>query len=253
VIENPPVRLGDRLIAIVESFLAAPSQTLTDVSTVCGMEPSTTIRYLRLLMEHDWLERDEPTRTYSLGVRLATIGHAARSAGPLRQRVAPHMQDLVKKFDETVNLAVHQSGAIVIIEAFESGRSIRRGASIGDRDDWFSSSLGKAILAFLPDNEIVDIFATHRPVRHTENTLVTLDAVRAELDVVRDQGYALDNEEAEIGLKCVGVAIRDHLGVYSHALSISGPTWRMDQRLDSMIDELQQVARIVSDGEREVV
>jgi IclR family acetate operon transcriptional repressor len=251
--DTAPVRLGDRLIAIVESFLEAPTQTLSDVSAACGMEPSTTTRYLRQLVEHDWLERDDRSRTYSLGVRLVAIGHAARSARPLRQRVLPHMRDLLERFDETVNLAVHQSGEVVVIEALESGRSFRRGASIGDRDNWFVSSLGKSILAYLPENEVQDLYDTHPPTRTTKNTIVGFDAVRAELDRVRRLGYALDDEESEIGLKCVGVAIRDQWGRRSHALSISGPTSRMNDRLDEIIDALKRVARTVSDGQREAM
>jgi DNA-binding IclR family transcriptional regulator len=253
VTDTAPIRLGDRLVAIVESFVSAPSQTLSDVSAACGMEPSTTIRYLKQLVEHGWLERDEDTRRYSLGVRLVAIGQSARSARPLRQRLIPHMQDLVSRFDETVNLAVHQADEVVVIEALESGRSIRRGASVGERDEWFVSSLGKAILANLPEDEVRRLYTTQPPTPRTENTLVTLDAVLADLALIRRRGYALDNEEAEIGLKCAGIAIRDQRGRYSHAISISGPTARIDQRLDEIIDALTRLSSLASDGQKEAV
>ncbi|MFI5910096.1 IclR family transcriptional regulator [Dactylosporangium sp. NPDC051541] len=249
--DTPPVRLGDRLVTIVETFLAAPRQSLSEVSAACGMEPSTTSRYLRQLVEHGWLERDEETRLYSLGVRMIAIGHAARSARPLRARLLPHMRELVMRFDETVNLAVHQSGEVVVIEAVEGGRSIRRGASVGDRDNWFTSSLGKAIMAHLPEWQVVQLWERHRPDRRTQHTLVELDAALADLEAVRRNGYALDDEEEEIGLKCVGVAISDARGQYTHALSISGPTARMNERLTETIEALQSVARSVDGGRRE--
>lgn len=88
---------------------------------------------MRQLVEHGWLERDNQ-RTYSLGVRLIEIGHAARLARPLRRVILPHMRELHERFDETVNLTIHQSDELVIIEALESGQSILRGASVGDRD-----------------------------------------------------------------------------------------------------------------------
>jgi DNA-binding IclR family transcriptional regulator len=245
VTQSAPVRLGDRLIAIVESFLNAPTQTLSEVSAACGIEPSTTLRYLRLLVEHGWLERDEQTRAYSLGLRLIEVGHAARNVRPLRRVVLPHMRELVARFNETVNLAVHQAGQVVIIEAVESGRSIRRGASIGDRDDWFVSSLGKAILAYLPPERVLALLAEHPPVRRTPRTLVTEKAILDDLGQIRVRGYALDDEEAEIGLKCVGVPILDHRGEYSHALSISGPTARINDNFGEIVTALCEVAMSV--------
>jgi IclR family acetate operon transcriptional repressor len=240
-----PIRLSDRLISIVESFLTAPRQSLSAVSAACGMEPSTATRYLRQLVEHGWLERDETSRMYSLGVRLVTIGHAARLARPLRNRVIPHMRNLLNQFDETINLAVHQAGEVVIIEALESGRSIRKGASVGDRDDWFVSSLGKSILAHLPEHDVRELLHTRPPVRRTAATRTDPNDVLADLADIRRRGYALDDEESEVGLKCVGVPIRDDRGRYSYALSVSGPTSRIDARLSELTAALTAVARTV--------
>jgi IclR family acetate operon transcriptional repressor len=158
------------------------------------------------------------------------------------------MRELLARFDETINLAVHRSGEIAIIEALESGRSIRRGASVGDHDDWFVSSLGKSILAHLPEQEVLDLLSTHRPVRRTPNTLVDPDSILADLAEIRSRGYALDDEEADIGLKCVGVPIRDHRGCFTHALSISGPAARIDAQLDEIAGALIAVAESVGRG-----
>jgi IclR family acetate operon transcriptional repressor len=140
---------------------------------------------------------------------------------------------------------------VVVVEALEGGHSIRRGASVGDRDEWFTSSLGKAIMAHLPEWQVGQLYERHRPKPLTRNTLLDLDAILADLEAVRHNGYAMDNEEAEIGLKCVGVAIRDPHGRYTHALSISGPTARMDEHLSEAIEALKNVARVVGDGRRE--
>lgn len=248
-----PIRLSDRLVAVIESFIDRPRQTLSEVSAACGMEPSTATRYLRQLVEHGWLERDDSLRVYNLGVRMIEIGQAARLARPLRRIVLPYMRELVSRFDETINLAVHRAGEIVIIEALESGRSIRRGATVGDRDDWFVSSLGKSILAHLPSQQVLDLLAAQPPTRRTPNTLVDPEGILANLAEVRARGYALDNEEAEIGLKCVGVPVRDHRGVYSHALSISGPTARMDGRLEEIVAAMRTAAEAVGRGSFEDV
>jgi IclR family acetate operon transcriptional repressor len=248
-----PVRLSDRLVAVIESFLTKPHQTLSEVSAACGMEPSTATRYLRQLVEHGWLERDDQRRTYELGVRLIEIGQAARMTRPLRRIMLPYMRELLERLDETINLAVHQRDEVLIIEALESGRSIRRGATIGDHDGWFDSSLGKSILAHMPERQVLDLLAAHPPRQRTPNTLVDRDAILADLAKVRERGYAIDDEEAEIGLKCVGVPIRDHHGRYSHALSISGPTARINDRLEEITAALCAAADAAGRGSLEEV
>ena len=248
-----PIRLSDRLIAVIESFMNNPRQTLSEVAVACGMEPSTTTRYLHQLVNHGWLERDPQLRTYSLGVRLVEIGQAARTARPLRRTILPHMQELLARFDETINLAVHQSGGVVIIESLESGRSIRRGAAIGDRDDWFVSSLGKSILAYLPQSLVLEMLRAHPPAKRTPNTLTDQKSILLDLAQVRTRGYALDDEESEIGLKCVGVPLRDDHGKFTHALSISGPTVRMDERLEEITVALTAVAQAAGRGREEDV
>jgi DNA-binding IclR family transcriptional regulator len=206
------------------------------------MELPTATRYLRQLVEHRWLERDEVSRDYSLGVRLIEIGEASRAVRPMVKRILPHMQDLLVRFDETVNLAVHHGDEVVIIEALESRRSVRRGANIGDRDNWAASSLGKAILAHLPEATVDSLLAVYPPVRLTEHSITDLAALKAHLADIRRCGYALDDEEGEIGLKCVGVPIPDHRGRYTHALSVSGPKARMDPRLEEIISSLTSTA-----------
>ena len=238
----PQIRTSDRLIAVVESFLVAPSQTLSQVSVACELELPTAMRYLGRLVEHGWLERDDSSRIYTLGVRLLEIGHSARLARPMRKIALPFMRELLARFDETVNLAVHQAGEVVVVEALESGRSIRRGASVGDRDSWFVSSLGKSILAQLPDREVERLLAAHPPVRQTKKTRINPADIFADLADVRRCGYALDDEEAELGLKCVGVPIPDLTGDHCYALSISGPTARIDDRLEEITDALRDVA-----------
>jgi DNA-binding IclR family transcriptional regulator len=241
-VTSPPVRTSDRLIAVVESFLSRPTQTLSQVAAACGMELPTTTRYLQRLVEHQWLERDEVSRGYRLGVRLIELGEAARAEHPLVKRILPYMRDLLSQFDETVNLAVHRGEAVIIIEGLEGRWSVRRGASIGDRDNWTASSLGKAILAHLPGAAVDKLLADYPPVRLTDHSLTDIGEVKAQLAQIRQRGYAIDDEEGEVGLKCVGVPILDDHGHYTHALSVSGPVARMDQQLEDIISALTSTA-----------
>lgn len=243
-----PVRLGDRMVAVVESFLLCGTQSLSQVAAACGLEPPTATRYLRQLTEHGWLERDHESKEYRLGIRLVEIGRAARESRPLLSVVRPHMRQLLDRFDETVSLAVHEGDGIVIIDGLESRRSIRRGANVGERDSWFVSSLGKAIMAHLPPTEVARLATAFPFVARTPNSIRDADALMTELEQIRQQGYSVDDEESEIGLKCVGVALCDPSGQYSHALSISGPTARIDRRLDEIVAALMAAGRAAGRG-----
>lgn len=233
---------SDRLMSIIESFLTEPRQSLSEVALACDLEPPTAIRYLRQLVDRGWVERDEATKSYTLGVALVTIGEAAQATQPIRLRALPYMQELLREFDETVNIAINTRGSVVVIDALESRRSIRRGATVGEKDDWFVSSLGKSILAYLPESEVMELLTLYPPVRKTEKTLVEAAEILADLASIRARGYALDDEESEIGLKCVGVPIVSGGGRVEFALSVSGPTPRMEARLDQIIAALTQAA-----------
>ncbi len=242
------IRSAERLVTIIESFLKEPSQSLSEISIECGLEPSTTARYLHELLDRGWLDRDARTLRYSLGLRLLKVGDAARSSRPVRKVVLPHMVKLLQQFDETVNFAVHGAVGVVVVESLESSQSVRRGAAVGDRDDWFVSSLGKSIMAHLPADEVDELLRSRDPVRHTPHTIMTRKAMLAELEAIRARGYALDDEESELGLKCVAVSIQDERGLFSCALSISGPTFRIDYHLDDIVSALTEVASTVNQG-----
>jgi IclR family acetate operon transcriptional repressor len=233
-------------MSIIESFLVRSPQTLSDVASSCGLESPTAIRYLRQLVERGWLERSERGKSYTLGVALVTIGEAAQAAQPIRVRALPYMRDVLSAFNETVNIAMRHRGEVVIIEALESKQSIRRGATVGEKDEWFNSSLGKAILAHSPEDEVLELLERHPPARRTEKTLMTKEDIFSDLAVVRTRGYALDDEESEIGLKCVGVPVWGGTNRVSYALSVSGPTPRIDKHLDEIVACLKSAAAEIS-------
>jgi IclR family acetate operon transcriptional repressor len=236
---------SDRLMTVVESFLSRPQQTLSEVAAACELGVPTASRYLHHMVERGWLERDRTTKHYTLGVALVTIGGAARAAQPIAARSMPYMKDLVAEFDETVNVAMKLQHEVIVVEALEGRQSIRGGAKAGDKDEWFNSSLGKAILAFSPEEEVRELLRRCPPQRRTSKTLVTEGAIFEDLAAVRQRGYALDDEESEIGLKCVGVPIWGGRAV-THAMSVSGPTQRIDNRLDDIAARLKAAAAEIS-------
>ena len=235
----------ERAFALLDTFNSVP-MTLAELSRAAGLSEATTLRYLRTLARHDIVERAEGGR-YRLGLGLFRLGQRALGDRDPRKVALPFMEQLLQRFEETVNLAFRNNDDLVIVEVLESKRSIKKGATIGDHDLWHCSSLGKAILASLPEAEVLGILERRGVDRRTARTLATLEELVAELEQVRTLGYAVDNEEAEEGLYCVGTAIFDARGEPRYALSLSGPANRFPRRTVAVIgEELRSVSAVIS-------
>jgi IclR family acetate operon transcriptional repressor len=137
------------------------------------------------------------------------------------------MAQLASEFGETVNLAIPSSGQILYIEVIEGGHRLRTHIPAGTRDEMHSTALGKAILAGLPEKESRVVLSTIDRVSRTPSTIVTVSALLREFATVRTRGFAIDNEENEVGTICVAAAFGGHDGRPIGAISISGPRWRV--------------------------
>jgi IclR family acetate operon transcriptional repressor len=238
----------DRTVAILACFEATARLRLTDVARETGLSEATALRYLTTLGRHGFVERDA-AGAYALGIRVFKLGRRALGRPDVRKLALPHLERLLQRFGETVNLAVRQGEEVVIIDVLESSQSIRKGASIGESDSWHCSGLGKAILATLPPAEARALLARLGLPRATGRTLTTVEALEADLQAIRARGYAVDDEEAEDGLRCVAAAVRDHHGRARYAISVSGPANRLTLELvPALGPEVARAADGVSRG-----
>ncbi|MDA8184532.1 MAG: IclR family transcriptional regulator [Actinomycetota bacterium] len=236
------------MIGILTLIAEHQEMTLTEVVRASGLSEATVFRYLGALVGHGWLVR-HPSGSYSLGIAAFHVGQRAVANLDVRRLARPVMEDLREEYGETVNLAVRQADAIIVVDCLESPSQIRRGASIGEQDQWFSSGLGKSILACLSEPDILRLYGEHELVALTERTLTTLPELLADIRKVRTRGYSVDNEESEIGLMCVASAIHDRHGEPRYAVSVSGPAERIRLALKRGLgDGVVKAARIVSEG-----
>jgi IclR family acetate operon transcriptional repressor len=219
----------DRVVRILDAIAAGgiAGRSLTEVARGAGLSESTALRYLSSLGSHDYVARDPDSGRFTLGLRLFGLGQKAVGVRDVRIVALPHMERLLERYQETVNLAVRRGHRLVIVDVLESTRSIRRGATIGEPDVWHASALGKAMLAGLPDGEAREELQLNELVRFTPRTLTDADVLVDELGTVRERGYAIDDEEYEDGLRCVGAAVLDRAGRPAYGLSISGVASRM--------------------------
>jgi IclR family acetate operon transcriptional repressor len=227
----------DRTVAVLNALSGREALGLAEVARRADLDEATALRYLSSLTSHDLVARDEQTGRYTLGVGLFLLGQSAAAMQDVRKLALPHMERLLRDFEETVNVAQPRHGALVIIEVLESTRSIRKGASVGERDVWHVSALGKAILASLPEREAVELLESYEREMFTSRTKVGVDELREDLRVTRARGYAVDDEEYEQGLRCVGAAVMDRKGLPAYALSISGFAPRMPHEVVERMGE----------------
>jgi IclR family acetate operon transcriptional repressor len=219
--------------------------TLTELSARAGIPKPTVLRVLANLEERAYVERDDHGQ-YRLGMRLLQLG-ARKSAGlDLRTVARPEMKALHAEFDETVNLAVPADDGIIYIDILQSPRGLRMAATVGMRDHYHSSALGKAMMASWPEGR-AESFLGGALGRKTDRTVATIDELMLELDDVRLKGFAIDDEENEVGARCVGAPIFDHRGDCVGAISVSGSAGRLtDDRIALLADRVRAAAASIS-------
>jgi IclR family transcriptional regulator, acetate operon repressor len=194
---------------------------------VTGVTKPAAYRILKTLDQRGYVVRDELRREYSLGPALLGLTRAVRNSTDLVQLARPAMQALVDEFGETVNLGVVTHGQVVYLDAIESPQRLRTTVSIALREQVHTTALGKAVLAALPTAEAQAHLAESDWTAGTPNSVRSATALLAELDRYRSQGYAIDDEENEIGSRCVAAPILDGEGRPVAAISVSAPTPRM--------------------------
>jgi DNA-binding IclR family transcriptional regulator len=237
----------DRVAAILDAVDGKGGRTLTEIARAANLSDATALRYLASCVRNDLVERDPENGRYRLGLRMFQLGQRALGDRDPRKAALPFMERLLERFEETVNLAMRNRDDLVLVEVLESTRSIKKGASVGDRDVWHSSALGKAILAFLPPEERAEILGRCGFEGFTAATRRSLEELQPDLERVHELGYAIDEEESEEGLRCVAAPIFDGRDRPSIALSVSGPANRVSPAL--MLDlgrEISSAAASIS-------
>jgi IclR family transcriptional regulator, KDG regulon repressor len=219
--------------------------SLQEVSQRSGVSKSSTFRILRTLEGLGYVARDPDTRLYRLGLRVLEIANRVRSAHNVVTVARPHMRQLQHRYLETVNLAAWQGKDVYYVEILESQQPFRMTAVAGSRAPLHATAVGKAIASSLPAKGLAAMLAGERLQRFTDNTITSRAELAEVLAVVRRQGYALDDEEAEPGASCVAVPIFSGEEHATHALSVSGPTHRIRTQRRSIIRDLRQAAAAI--------
>ena len=235
----------DRAFLILEAIADSGGvATLSQLASDTALPLPTIHRLIRTLVDLGYV-RQEPSRQYSLGPRLIRLGDI--TSRRLAAWSRPHLEWAVATLGESVNLATLDGDQIVYVaQTMASKNSMRMFTEVGRRVDPHTTAVGKAMLAHVPEDEVRGLLGRTGMARQTEHTLVTPDAFLAELEQVRERGYALDNQEQEIGVRCVAVEVPD--SQHRLALSMSGPLSRMgDDVIERAVGPLNAAAQAIRD------
>jgi IclR family acetate operon transcriptional repressor len=233
-------------IAIV-NLLAAHREgmRLTDLVSQVDLPRGTVLRLLDAMIDAHLVRHSADSR-YRLGPRCAVWGSEFLASLELREVASDVMARLVEVSNETCHLGVREGQSVLYIHKVESQHSLRMVSRVGGMNPLHCTGLGKAILAFMPPED-QDRYLAEPLERRTANTIVAPEILRAELERMRNRGYAIDDVENEIGVRCIGAPIFNHLGELVGSISLAGPTTRMTwERTEHLIGPLTEAAREIS-------
>lgn len=214
---------------------------ITELTEKIGLHKSTTHRLVMVLESHRAVEKNPETGKYQLGSRILALGLSALSRLGIQKVAMPHLRRLVMESGETAHVGVMRDNEIISIVNVRSTQALHAPSETGTRHPAHCSSLGKAILAFSPPDEAERFLKDRKLESFTRNTITSPAMFLKELDAVRRSGFALDDEEREEGLRCLGAPVRNSIGEVVGAVSIAGPVFRISR------DRLSSLANLVID------
>ena len=208
---------------------------LTDIAKTLGLPKGSIFRLLATLASEDYVKKDPENSRYYLGVKILRLQGSVATRSNLVATAIPHMNRLSLKLHETVHLAILDQHRVVYLESRRPEHSFSFYPSVGHVAKAYCTALGKVMLAYLPAADIDVIFLEPEMASRTSNTITSLDALQKELNSTRRRGYAVDNEEQDVGVRCIAGPIRDHRNSVIAALSVSAPSGRLSTDQDTVI------------------
>jgi DNA-binding IclR family transcriptional regulator len=238
------IQVIERMMSLLDALASHSAPVnLKQLANETRLHPSTAHRILGVMVDNRLVDRIEPC-TYRLGIRLVELGSLVRSRISVRQEALPYMQLLHQELGETVNLSVRHDDEVVYVERTSAGSSMMRVVQIvGARAPLHITAVGKIFLAQDSPEKCSDYARRTGLPRYTDNTLGDARQLAQELDRIRQQGYALDNEEAEKGVCCIGAGIYNDEGQLVAGLSVSAPADRLDK---AWAGQVRQTAERIS-------
>ena len=247
---TPSAPAVERTLSILEMLsVTKTGLTLPELSRQLGLPKSSTYCLLVTLERRGYLHRNNRTHRYMFGLKLFSVANMALSGVELRENAAGFLQLLMQRSRLTVHMALIESDDAVLIEKVEPPGLVRLATWVGKRLDLHSSAVGKCLLAYLPEDEFLRLVRDRGLTRNNENTITSIRKLKHQMTQIRQAGYAIEDEEGEIGCRCVGAPVFDHSGNVIAAISVAGTTAQIRSEDFTYFGQLvQQTASDISEA-----
>lgn len=239
----------DKMFQIIEVMSENKgAMRLQDISKAVQYPASTTLRMITSLIELGYAYQDMETLKYSLSLKFCQIGELVRSQFSIREVIRPYLVELSERCQESCCFAIEQDMMVVYLDAVEGPDKILRTLQrIGKSAPMHSTGIGKLMLLNYNDLHLSNLIQQKGLMKLTDKTLTDIDSLRIELDKIKKQGYAFDNEECEIGARCVAAPIMDYTGKIIAGISVSGPTSRITwDKIEIILEIITDISRRIS-------
>lgn len=220
----PSVQSLDRGLTLLAAFREAPALTLPQLAALLPIHRTSTFRLVRTLLQRGFLAQDREGR-YRLGPAVQELGGLALVRHDVQRSARELMHRIAEETRETVQLLVRDGAHVQVVDGVESPHRVKVGAGLGERRPLHATAAGKCVLAYLPAAERQRLMRTLE--RLTPHTIVDAAALEADLDRVRAQGYAVNDQESEPGARFVAVPVFNGLGQFVAAISVGAPADRL--------------------------
>lgn len=239
----------DKVLAIIEllSYSKEPMR-LIDIANQLHYNTSTTLRFLNSLERNRYVYKDRETLKYQMTYKLCGLASYISNRTGIVEIASLPMKQLSTSLGECVCLAVEQDYTVVYVHVADGpGQMLRTTQRIGSQAPMHCTGVGKVILSEFPESKIDEMIRMKGLTRYTDNTLVTREMLLGELQLIRKRGYAYDNEECELGARCIAFPLRDYSGKIIAALSVTGPLGRMtDEFINSSFRTILETVQDIS-------
>ena len=202
---------------------------LHQIAKAMQMPKSSAFNLLHTLLSYKYVRKPDNSPRYQLGLRLFEVGSAAVNHVDVTSVIRQYMADISRSCNETMHCGILSGLDVLYIDKMESTQSIRMSSHVGVRMPLHATAMGKAFLACLTNDEVLSLYDGMELVALTPNTITHLSALLKQLEIIRQTGYATENQESNQNVSCIGVAIKGKDDRPAYALSISAPSFRMGE------------------------
>lgn len=237
----------DRGIQILMILAEKSSAGVTELAEALGVDKSTASRLVETLRMRDMVRVDPETKKYRLGFRILHLGEALKDNLNVIAIARPMLLSLSAQINESVHFCAYNNNSVYVMDQVRSNKNYALSAAVGMIEPLHCSSVGKCILAFRRPETVRALLTDYTFTKYTEHTMITADALLKNLESIRSLGYALDDEEMAVGVRCLALPVYDYRNSVRYSIGVSGPKASLNAAtIESYVKRMAQTAKQLS-------